>query len=426
MRTLILTALAAFALATSALAANNYSENFGVVTATTPIATWTGYQMGAPVVYTGTGDLRVTTVSSGYAAASGGTNVFITNTAGKNLQIAGINTAAVSTARKLQFGLYKSATAETGANMKIEYSTDGTNFTTMTFPSLGTSASWYYVTANETLPASTNLTLRFTQQAAVAQFRIDDILIGDTYVPPPPVTGTIADVKAAANGARFTDVTGIVTSVGGSTSRLQFTIQDATGGVLVDCGTQTYTQPTLGDQVKLGICLKTLNGAMVQLAPEVGASAYTTLSSGNALPAPVQFASLTAFLAANSLDTQSKLVRVKNVYCSDTAVPTNGDAVNWMGAAATGNINYVYTDDGATTIQVRITSDVHGKEAIWRAKPRSTGVAQKVDVVGVGSAYGTPVVNQIYLNDPAGTTAMTDATGPIYPAGSAVRDWFEY
>lgn len=93
-----------------------YSENMGTPSATTPIAT-NVFQNAAPIVYSGTADIRATTVSSGYTGASGGGNVFFTNTAGRDFLIEGINTSAFNTSTlQLSFGQYKSTT---GANNEL-------------------------------------------------------------------------------------------------------------------------------------------------------------------------------------------------------------------------------------------------------------------------------------------------------------------
>ena len=80
-----------------------YSENMGTPTGTTPIAT-NVFQNASPITYSGTGDVRATSGSSGYNGASGSGNVFL-NTATEYFQIDGLNTAAYNTADiQLSFG----------------------------------------------------------------------------------------------------------------------------------------------------------------------------------------------------------------------------------------------------------------------------------------------------------------------------------
>jgi hypothetical protein len=81
-----------------------YSENVGTGTGTLPFST-TPWQVSTPNLYTGTGDTRATAVSATYAGASGGRNVFLTGTAGKNFIINNLNTSAYLTADlQLSFG----------------------------------------------------------------------------------------------------------------------------------------------------------------------------------------------------------------------------------------------------------------------------------------------------------------------------------
>ena len=53
-----------------------YAENMGTPSGTTPIAS-NVFQNAAPILYSGTADVRATSVSLGYNGASGGGNVFV-------------------------------------------------------------------------------------------------------------------------------------------------------------------------------------------------------------------------------------------------------------------------------------------------------------------------------------------------------------
>lgn len=124
----------------------------------------------------GSGDLRNTSASSGYTGSSGLANVFLTNTAGKNFQIAGINSISY-TSITLSFGVLS-----TVANnmVTVEYSTDGSVYTALTVNSSITANTWTLKTASGTIPASATLYLRWTQPGTTAQFRIDDIKLSGT------------------------------------------------------------------------------------------------------------------------------------------------------------------------------------------------------------------------------------------------------
>ena len=104
-----------------------YSENCGTPSATTVVSTYTGWQNNGKQTYTGNADVRTTVPSSGYTGASGGGNIFITNTAGTNCTISGINTIGY-TGVCLQFGILKTANGSNGSNLAVEYSTDGTTW----------------------------------------------------------------------------------------------------------------------------------------------------------------------------------------------------------------------------------------------------------------------------------------------------------
>ena len=68
-----------------------YSENMGTTASGNPLITaYTGFQNSSPIVYSGTGDMRTTTISTGYVGASGSVNVFLSNAnTAETFQIAG-------------------------------------------------------------------------------------------------------------------------------------------------------------------------------------------------------------------------------------------------------------------------------------------------------------------------------------------------
>lgn len=156
------------------------SENFGTPTANTAIATYTGYQSTSPITFAGTGTIRSTSASSGYTGASGSGNAYLgsTGTANQYLQINGLNTSAYTPANiKFTFGYWTYAVPTT--QMVLQYSTDGSTWTNIAFLN-NTVAGWNQVTIpNGTLPASSTLSLKFTQPGTTDQFRIDDIYIAN-------------------------------------------------------------------------------------------------------------------------------------------------------------------------------------------------------------------------------------------------------
>ncbi|MES2864202.1 MAG: T9SS type A sorting domain-containing protein [Bacteroidota bacterium] len=159
-----------------------YSENFGEPTGTTTLANYTigtapaTFQNSAPITYTGTGDVRLNSVSSGYSGASGAGNVFLNSTAGRFLTISGLNTSSYLQADiRLSFGYLRSVL---GTQMVVEASTDGSTWTPITF-SQPANTGWNLITVdNNQIPSSSTLSLRFTQPAG-AQMRIDDVKLAN-------------------------------------------------------------------------------------------------------------------------------------------------------------------------------------------------------------------------------------------------------
>ncbi|WP_162126564.1 T9SS type A sorting domain-containing protein [Flavobacterium phycosphaerae] len=149
-----------------------YSENMGTATGTLSIALNT-FQNSSPIVYTGDADTRATTVSTGYANASGGRNVFFAAAGAKYFQIDGLNTSAYSAANlQLSFGYL---TTTTTAQMTVEYSTDGSTWNPLTFTN-NTTTSWTLVTiAGGVIPASATLSLKFTGPVTSGGMRLDDV-----------------------------------------------------------------------------------------------------------------------------------------------------------------------------------------------------------------------------------------------------------
>ncbi|RKS01405.1 T9SS type A sorting domain-containing protein [Flavobacterium sp. 102] len=149
-----------------------YSENMGTATGTLSIAA-NVFENSSPILYSGTADTRSTLVSGTYTGASAGRNVFITNVADVYFQIDGLNTSAYQSADlQLSFGL--NTTSITNL-LTVEYSTNGTTWTPLTFTASATG--WSLVTvAGGQIPSSTTLSLKFRQpNPAFGQFRIDDV-----------------------------------------------------------------------------------------------------------------------------------------------------------------------------------------------------------------------------------------------------------
>ena len=158
-----------------------YSENFGNPSSTTLLTAYTGYQNSSPITYSGTADVRTSTPSD-YAGASGQGCVFIgavTTSSGnpaKTLIISGINTTGYQDLT-LSFGHQKGTNASSN-ELKVEVSSNGTDWTPLSYtrPTGSGTSVWLVVTPTGTIPATSNLSVRFTNPLdSNVGFRVDDI-----------------------------------------------------------------------------------------------------------------------------------------------------------------------------------------------------------------------------------------------------------
>jgi hypothetical protein len=149
-------------------------------TGTTAIASNTFALSGIGFTYSGSGDVRITSVSTGYAGASGGSNVFLTNTtAGRDFKISNINGQGTPcTSIDLSFGVFKSTAATPNNDLTFEYTTSTNPTPVVTIVSITGGSAWS-LKSFPGLPGNIN-TLRFINTTTTSQFRIDDVtLVGN-------------------------------------------------------------------------------------------------------------------------------------------------------------------------------------------------------------------------------------------------------
>lgn len=157
----------------------SFSESMGVVPSTTAVAVHeaaNGFDNDSQTM-TGTANVGNGSGSAGeYTGASGGSNVNML-TADTFFEIAGINTTGVQNAH-LSFGHYKSNSFGISAAMTVKYSTDGINYTSLSYSVPVFSSGWSIVNIDAELPQAENLRLQFTTTSlASGTIRIDDISI---------------------------------------------------------------------------------------------------------------------------------------------------------------------------------------------------------------------------------------------------------
>jgi hypothetical protein len=206
MQSSFLAAAAVFVVGHASLnAAIIFTESLGTIATTTAIATHetaNGFDNDL-LAFSGTGELRNTSASSGYGGASGSANIFLTDDVSSNLKIAGISSVGYTVGSiGVSFGAFKNTTASDMTTLILEYSADGSTWTSIGIPAQPTgsgTATWRSVSiANTGIPAVASLSLRWTNTDAIAQFRLDDITLSGTPTPvPEPAAATLLGALGA-------------------------------------------------------------------------------------------------------------------------------------------------------------------------------------------------------------------------------------
>lgn len=329
-----------------------YTENMGVPAGTTAIATYVGgtapatFQNASPILYSGTADVRATTVSTGYTGASAGGNVFLTNTVGRVFLIEGINTSSYSTADlRLELGHYKSTAAAT-TELTIEVSTDGTTFTPLTYTRTG-GTGWALVSIASGVPSATNLRIRFTQTSATAQFRLDDIVVKNVSSSCLLVPGTPTTLCDATTLGIDTYTITIPYTGGGTAS---YTITPTVGTVggdnpnSVAAGNITITGTNEGVNNSITITGGTCNYTIPVLAPTGGCKPTNTLP----LSEPFNYAAATTlnstqmWTVANTGDD----IIVEAGDLTYAGITSTGNRVTFAGAGAESRTPFTSTTSG--------------------------------------------------------------------------------
>lgn len=308
-----------------------FSENIGVPTGTTTLANYmTGtapatFQNVAPILYSGTADVRATTVSNTYSGFSGGGNVWLAsvNSPGpyKYFQIDGISTSAYNTANlQLSFGYLTTATA---VQVVVEYSTNGTTWTPITFTNNATANSWNLITIPAgIIPSSTTLSLKFT--GSTSGIRIDDIKVFNYNASCTLALGLPTSLCEASTSGIDT-YTATIPYTGGGTGT--YTITPSSGTVGGDnpntmaIGNITVSGISEGTNLSVSITQGVCSNAAILTAPECKVT--NTLPYSESFPYNVGF----------SLGAQQKWT---NVNSGDDIVSV-ANSLNYTGVTSTGN-----------------------------------------------------------------------------------------
>ena len=178
-----------------------YKETIGTYSGTISVASYTGWSNGTTYTHTvtaGTVALNSSVSASNYTNASGGTPVKVSGSS--TWIISGINTSSY-TNLKLSFGIHKVNFNNSGSGMNIEVSSDGINYTTLTWTALptgsGTGDTWHYraggVDVTGTIPCASNLRIRFRNTSSNS-YDFDDIEITGSVVLPVQLTSFTAEI----------------------------------------------------------------------------------------------------------------------------------------------------------------------------------------------------------------------------------------
>jgi hypothetical protein len=332
-----------------------YSENMGTPTATTPIAS-NVFQNTAPIVYSGTGDVRSTSVSSGYTGASGGGNVFI-NAAGEYFQIDGLNTSTYNTADiQLSFGY--NAGGSLSNLITIEHSVNGTDWTAIAFTPGGTAWSLVTITGGQ-IPSSATLSLRFTQPAAT-QIRLDDVKLSIVSASCTLVLGTPTTACDASTLGTDTYTVTIPFTGGGNASYLVTPSSGIVGG-------DSATSNAVGNITVSGVA----EGVSFSATVVGGTCNFTTNANSpeckpiNTLPYNEAF----PYAVGESLGAQQKWTNVNSgdnivSIASSLSYPnftSSGNSVSFSGAGAESFTPFTTTATGTvySSFMVNVTDMVN-------------------------------------------------------------------
>lgn len=244
-----------------------FTESMGTVSGTTSINTHEtannfdndGFTMS------GTGDLRSSSPSGTYAGASGGANVFFTNTNGTFFQIAGISTTGC-TSLNLTFGVLKSTNNFSG--LVLSYSTNGTTFTAIPYTTTATTNNtWILATA--TLPAGflnqASIILRWTNTTTNTQYRMDDVTLSGTCT----VTSNTV-TTGAVTGAPFT-----VNCGAGSTGTVAFTSTGTFTAGNIYTAELSNASGSFASPVTVGTLTSTANSGTINITIPAGTATGT-------------------------------------------------------------------------------------------------------------------------------------------------------
>ena len=173
---------------------------------------------------------------------------------------------------------------------------------------------------------------------------------------------TIAEIQGTGNASPFSEqvvtTSGIVTAVNGTGYHLQDGTTIRSGIYIYD---QTYT-PTLGDQIEI-------TGTVTEyfdLTEIVDLSAFQIISSGNALPAPIELSTV----EINQEDYEGMLVKVNQATCTNADLGFGEFELNdGSGACAVDDLYFLFVATEGE--DYNLTGPLHYSFSAYKIIPRN-------------------------------------------------------
>ncbi len=323
---------------------------------------------------TGTADVRNTLPSSGYGAASGAANIFITNTAGRTFQIEGINTSSYGP-MELSFGINKSTTAGTGSDLVLEVSTDGISYTPVAYPVLPTgsgTATWFYrTTASGSIPAAANLRIRFRATGSATQYRIDDVkLVAAAGCTDPTInpSGSVAICQGSSVTLTSSPGVSYLWSNGATTQSISVnaagnysvTVTAANGCVGTSPATAVTVKPLPSNAVNASGPLSFCEGGSVVLTAAESGATYTWSNGSHAQSITVSTSgTFSVTVSENGCSATSAAIVVTENDNPEPEITLAGDPLFCEGGSvgmSTGSYTSYLWSNGATTQSTAATT----------------------------------------------------------------------
>ncbi|ACB73965.1 hypothetical protein Oter_0676 [Opitutus terrae PB90-1] len=166
-----------------------FHENMGSPAGNTAVSTHL-FENSSELSFAGNADVRTTSASTGYASASGAGNVYLTSSGDKWFEISGISTIGYAPESfTLSFGAHKSKQESNLTELTLAYRASASDYVWVSLPAQPTgsgTAVWRLITLDTLdLPATNDLSLRWSSVSTSTAFRIDDVTLSATAVPEP-------------------------------------------------------------------------------------------------------------------------------------------------------------------------------------------------------------------------------------------------